>query len=214
MPKLFDTTPNSQQNVNVVAGRDSGMAFVDSKVKDPNGSQTPEDRSFSIWQNAWKTLIKMFQGNITLSGSGNVSINAAHEVHTTAHNMQTTTSNGNASYTQGPSVHIKGTIDADERAKLQQYHAYLDQITQASQDAIANTPGEKVDCPNCAQTHLADDKSDNYNIIFDYVAGIIGGAPWLQGPFEILRWLVNHIYVPLLGVFSNLGTIGNSFNKS
>lgn len=204
MPKLFDITPNSQQNVNVVAGRDSGMAFVDSKVKDPNGSQTPEDRSFSIWQNAWKTLIKMFQGNITLSGSGNVSINAAHEVHTTAHNMQTTTSNGNASYTQGPSVHIKGTIDADERAKLQQYHAYLDQITQASQDAIANTPGEKVSCPNCAQKHLADDKSDNYNIIFDYVAGIIGGAPWLQGPFEILRWLVNHIYVPLLGVFSNL----------
>ena len=121
MPNLFEANQNSQQGVHVQAGRDSGIAFVDSKVKDPSGSQTPEDRSFSVWQNAWRTLIKIFQGNITLSGSSNISINAANEVHLTAHNMQTTTSGGNASYTQGESVHIKGTVGGDEREKIKKY---------------------------------------------------------------------------------------------
>ena len=204
MPNLFEANQNSQQGVHVQAGRDSGIAFVDSKVKDPSGSQTPEDRSFSVWQNAWRTLIKIFQGNITLSGSSNISINAANEVHLTAHNMQTTTSGGNASYTQGESVHIKGTVGGDEREKIKKYNEYLNEINNAYNTAFNSTPGEDMACPNCAQKHLADDKSDNWNMILDAIRQAFSNVPWMQGPFAVLQFLITKIYVPLLGTFSNL----------
>jgi hypothetical protein len=208
MPKLFDISSNSQQNVHVAAGRDSGIAFVDSKVKDPNGSLTPEDRSFSVWQNAWSTLIKIFQGNITMSGSGNITLNAGGDIHQTTHNKQTTVSGGNASYTKGESIHIKGEISQDERAKLQQYHAYLDQMQAAYNTAFQNTPGEQIACPNCAQEHLADTKSDSWNIILDTIRQYTDGIPWTQGPFGVLKFIITKVYVALLGVVTNLGLNG------
>jgi hypothetical protein len=207
MPKLSDINSNSQQNVNIVASRDGGIAFVDSKVKDPNGSLLPEDRSFSVWQNAWKTLVKIFQGNITMSGAGNVSINST-ELHQTAHLMQTTTSGGYASYHKGESIEIKGEISADERAKIQQYQNYLNQITTASQNAVKNTKGEEVACPVCAQSQLADDKSDPWNTILDAIRQASSNIPWAQGPFAVLRFLITKIYIPLLSVKTNVGLNG------
>ncbi|NBO98655.1 MAG: hypothetical protein EBU90_00740 [Proteobacteria bacterium] len=204
MPTPIKNTENSQSSVNAIQGRTSGIQFVDNTIKDPNGSQTPDDKSYSIWQNAWTTLVKIFRGNIFLKGHGNISINAGQEVHVTAHNKQETTTGGSAFYNKGERSQINGEISEDEKKKIQEYHDHLDSITKKSQEAIKNTKAEKVVCPNCAQKHLADDKSDNWSIILDSIRKVTDNVPYLKGPFGVLRWLVTKVYVPLLGSFSNL----------
>ena len=134
-------------------------------------------------------------GNITLSGHGNVTINATNEIHTTAHRIQTTTSDGNATYNQNGKTEINGNIDSDETAKNQQYTALLNQTYNASLNAIKSTPAEKVTCPNCAQQHLVDDKSDPWNIILDRIISTFSNIPWMQGPLGVLRFAVTKIYV-------------------
>jgi hypothetical protein len=204
MPDLIKTTEQSQQTVNAIQARDSGMQFVDSKIKNSAGSQTPDDRSYSIWQNSWTTLIKIFQGNIFLKGHGNVSINAGHDVHITGHNKQETTTGGSAVFNKGEKTQINGEITDDQKKKIQEYHDHLDSITQKSQDAIKNTAAEKVVCPNCAQKHLADDKSDNWATILDSIRQATDNIPYLKGPVAVLRTIITKVYVPLLGSFSNL----------
>lgn len=204
MPTPIKNTENSQSSVNAIQGRTSGIQFVDNAIKDPNGSQTPDDKSYSVWQNAWTTLVKIFRGNIFLKGHGNISINAGQEVHVTAHNKQETTTGGSAFYNKGERSQINGEISEEEKKKIQEYHDHLDSITQKSQDAIKNTAAEKVVCPNCAQKHLVDDKSDNYAIIFKNLKKVIDNIPYLKGPFAVLRTIVKYVYVPLLGSYSNL----------
>jgi len=208
MPAPIDYTKNKEFQVHHTSGRYSGIQFVDDKQIDPNGSQTPKDRSFSIWQNSWKTFIKIFQTNIFASAGGNISLNAGEDFHVTGHNKQETTSGGSAFYNKGETTHNHGEMTDDEKAKMKEYHGYLDQITQKAQDAIKNTPGEKVDCPNCAQQHLLDDKSDQWVVILDYVRRVVDNFPYLTFPFAVLRTLIMKVYVPLLGQKSNIGLNG------
>lgn len=204
MPVPIKNTENSQSSVNAIQGRTSGIQFVDNTIKDPNGSQTPDDKSYSVWQNAWTTLVKIFRGNIFLKGHGNISINAGQEVHVTAHNKQETTTGGSAFYNKGERSQINGEVSEEEKKKIQEYHDHLDSITQKSQEAIKNTAAEKVACPNCAQIHLVDDKSDNWAIILKNIKKAISNIPYLKGPFAVLRTIINKVYVPLLGSKSNL----------
>jgi len=205
MPTPIDYTKNKQFEVHHLSGKYSGIQFVDDKEIDPNGSQTPKDRSFSYWGNAWKTFIKLFQGNIFYNAVGNLSLNAGEEVHLTAHNKQETTSGGSAFYNKGETVRNHGELTEEDKANMAQMQEYLEQIHQKSLDAIKNTKGEEVVCPNCAQQHLADDKSDNFTIIFDKLRGLLDNFPYLQGPFAVLRTIVMKVYVPLLGVKTNIG---------
>jgi len=208
MPKPIDYTKNKESQVHHTSGRYSGIQFVDNKQVDPNGSQSPKDKSFSYWGNSWNTFTKIFTGNIFSNAPGNISLNAGEEVHITAHNKQETTSGGSAVYNKGETVHNHGEMTDEDKAKMKEYQGYLDQITQKAQDAIKNTAAEKVTCPNCAQMHLIDDKSDQWVIILDYIRRIVDNFPYLTFPFAVLRTLIMKVYVPLLGQKTNLGLNG------
>ena len=202
MPAPKNTT-KTEGSVTAIQTDTGGVQVVTNKIKDFNGYGII-DKSYLLLQNSWKTFIKIFHGNIYLSGKDNISINAGQDVHITGHNIQATFSGGKGSYTKGTTVDIKGVFSEEESAKRKQLSALLDTVTKASQEAMKNTAAEKVVCANCAQTHLVDDKSDNWSIVLGEVDKRTRGIPYLQGPFAVLRWLINHVYVALLGSKTNL----------
>jgi len=51
---------------------------------------------------------------------------------------------------------------------------------------------------------LVDDKSDPWNVILDRIISTFSNIPWMQGPLGVLRFAVTKIYVPLMGVKTNL----------
>lgn len=208
MPEPIDFTQNKETSTHSINARYSGLQFVDNKEVDPNGSQTPKDRSFSYWGNSWQTFTKLFTGNIFSNAPGNISLNAGEEVHITAHNKQETTSGGSAIYNKGETVQNHGEMTDDEKAKMKEYQGHLDQITQKAQDAFNNAPHEDVKCPNCSQQHLADDKSDNWTIIFAHIQQYLGNIPYYCLGFGALEWVVKNVYCAIPGVKSNLDLNG------
>jgi len=203
MPEPIDYTKNKESQVHHTSGRYSGIQFVDDKQIDSNGSQTPKDRSFSYWGNSWKTFIKLFQGNIFYNASGNISLNAGEEVHLTAHNKQETTSGGSAVFNKGETVHNHGDMSEEQKANMKQFHDYQDQITQAAQDKWHNTQGEQVQCQNCAQQHLVDDKSDNWTTIFGSIQDTLGTLPYYCLGFGAVEWFVKNVYCAIPGIKTN-----------
>jgi hypothetical protein len=208
MAQTIRNTKDTQEQTTSINTRGTGFVFVDKLTKDPNGSQLPNDKSYSLWQNAWKSLVKMFQGNVAINAPHDILLNAGNEIHFTAHNKQETTTGGSAYYNKGQKVEIHGENNQEEDDRITKYHEHLDQINQASMDAIKNTPSEKVACPNCAQQHLVDDKSDNWAIIFDAIQSYTDMIPFLKLPLAAIEWLVMKIYVGLLGIVSNLSLSG------
>jgi hypothetical protein len=204
MPFSNETSTNAQKSTTAVQGPESGVQFVENKSVDPNGSQLLTDRCFAAIQNSWKSLVKIFQGNVFIKGHGNVSINAGHDVHVTAQNKQETTYGSNNTYNRGGGNTVKGELSKEHSKQVDEYTQHLESIDKAKMDAMKATKAEKVVCANCNQVHLVDDKSDNWSIILDEVRKKIDGMPYLQGPFSVLRWLVQKVYVALHGTKSNI----------
>jgi hypothetical protein len=205
MPPLIQNTKNTQAQTTAINSRTSSFQQVEKVDKNKFGSQLPTDRSYSLWQNAWNSLVKIFQGNVGINATNDVVINANNEMHLTAHNKQETTSGTSAHYTKGPQVNISGEMSDEASKNQKKYQEMLDQIDQKKIDAIKNTKGEMKPCPNCQQQHLVDDKSDNWAIIFDAVQQYIDGIPYLRGPWAALRWFVQKIYAGIPSVKSNNG---------
>ena len=203
MPKFIETTQNQETITHSINARYSGMQFVDSKVKNPNGSQTPDDKSFTIWQNSWGSFIRQQAGNIVGRALGNISLDAGNEAHISAHNKQEVISDMAASYVKGTVVNNHGVNTNDQKALIQEYKDHMNAIAQKSIDTIKSTPAEKTQCPNCAQQHLIDDKSDAWSVILRTVRDYIGNIPYYDLPFGIISWLIQNIYCALLGVKTN-----------
>jgi hypothetical protein len=208
MPASIENTENKQVLTNSINAVGSGIVFHDNLQKDPNGSQLPEDKSYTQWQNAYKTFIKLANGDVGITATNDIMLNAAGDIHVTAHNKQETTSGGSAVFNKGAKTNINGENNADQKALIKQHHVILDQIDLASDTAMKSAQAEKVLCPNCAQQLLVDDKSDNWSVILDEVSKLIEGIPYMQGPFAVLRFLISKVYVATLGVVSNIGLNG------
>jgi len=204
MADLRNNTENTKSASHGIASETAGIIFVDRLIKDPSGA-IPDDKSYTIWQNAWKTFTKMFKGNWAVNATEDVIINAGNEVHITSHNKQETITGGSGHYIKGTKVQVHGEKSQQETDNITQYHAYLQQIDNAAKTAIQNAQPEMTICSNCAQEHLVDDKSDNWAIIFGAIQRVVNILPFLRAPVDAIRWIVNHIYVAIPGVKSNLG---------
>jgi hypothetical protein len=203
MPKSIETTENQETITHSINARYSGIQFVDSKQKDPNGSQTPKDKSFTIWQNSWGSFIRQQAGNIIGRALGNVSLDAGDEIHISGHKKQEVITDGAAIFIKGTSVNNHGDNTDEQKALMQQYKDHMDAVSEASKKAIKSTPAEKTQCPNCAQQHLVDDKSDPWTVILRRVKDLIGNIPFYALPFKTIQWLIQNVYCALLGVKSN-----------
>lgn len=208
MSEPAKTTQNQELFTVTFASRDSGLTMVDNKIIDPNGSQTPMDKSYYSLQSD-STLIKGFNGNLFFRAAGNVSIDAQSQMHLTSHEMQTTATGGIAIANFGEETKVNGDMTDDSKSKNAEYHKHLYEITQKAQDTIKQTPAEEVPCPNCAQKRLVDDKSDNWNIILDAVKKALRNFPYWAAPFAVLSTLIKYIYVALLGQSTNLSLSQN-----
>jgi len=205
MPEPIDYTKNKEFDVHHLSARYSGIQFVDDKQVDPNGSQTPKDRSFSYWGNSWRTFIKLFHGNIFYNAHGNLSLNAGEEVHITAHNKQETTSGGSAIFNKGETVINRGDMSDEQKANMKQFHDYQDQIMKAGMDKWHSTPGEQVQCQNCAQQHIVDDKSDAWTVIFGEIYDKLGKIPYYCLGFGAYEWIIKNVYCAIPGIKTNQG---------
>jgi hypothetical protein len=208
MPKLINVSKTQEAATNHISSRYSGIQFVDDKTIDPNGSTTPQDKSYTIWQNAWNTFIKLVKGNAHINATNDVNINAVNQVTITGHNYQEVFSGTHGSYIKGEQIHNHGVLTDDQKAKINQFHDYMDGVHAAANAGFNSATPEKVECPNCAQRHLIDDKSDAYNTIFEYAWKWFGNLPFVAFPLAVLQTIINKVYVPLLGEITNLGLNG------
>lgn len=197
------TTKNSETYKDSIQGRESGIQFFFKTIKQ-KGSKLLLDKSYLLIQNSFGTLIKLFQGNIALGGSGDVNINAGHNIHMSSQNIQITSNGKFGLYNKKGKIDINGKCSDEDSAKIKQYTDLLNQIDEAAHKAFESATAEKVVCTNCAQKHLADDKSDNWTIILDAIRKATENLPYFKGPFAVLRWLITKVYVPLLASISNL----------
>jgi hypothetical protein len=203
MPDPLQISKNQETTTNSINSRYSGIQMVDSKVVDPNGSQTTDDRSFITGQNSWGTLWKMVKGNFLVRAYNNISLNASGDVHVTGHNKQETLTGDKGIYVKGKTQNLSGEQEDSHKEALSEYQTVVNEITKNSHDAMHNTQAERVACPICAQKHLVDDKSDNWATIFDYLNKICPG--YLAGPFQAFRTVMNKVYIPFLSQKNTIG---------
>ncbi len=196
------TTKDTETYKDSIQGRESGIQFFFKTIKQ-KGSKLLLDKSYLLIQNSYKTLIKIFQGNIAIGGGGDININAGHNIHMSSQDIQITSNGRFGLYNKKGKIDINGKSSDEDSAKIKEYHDLLEKINEKASKAFDEAKPEKVVCQNCIQTHLADDKSDNWSIILDSIRKAIENLPYFKGPFAVLRWLVTKVYVPLLGSFSN-----------
>jgi len=197
------TTKNTETYKDSIQGRESGVQFF-FKTINQKGSKLLFDKSYLLIQNSYKTLIKIFQGNISMNGGGDININAGHNIHMSSQDIQITSDGKFGLYNKKGKIDINGKHSDEESAKIKQYTELLEKINQAAHTAFDNTKSEKIRCTNCAQQHLVDDKSDSYAIILGSIKSVTDNFPYLKGPFAVIRWLITKVYVALLSVRSNL----------
>jgi hypothetical protein len=198
------TTKNSETYKDGIQGRESGIQFFFKTIK-AKGSKVLIDKSYLLIQNSWQSLIKLFQGNIAVGAPNDININAGNNIHMSAQNVQITSSGKLSLHNKKGKVDIQGEFSDKDSENVKKYHDYLKNINNSVRNKIKNAQPEQTVCSNCAQQHLVDDKSDNWATIFEAIERVINILPFLRGPFDAIRWFMNHIYVATPGVKSNLG---------
>jgi hypothetical protein len=196
--------PNVNSSSHGVFTETGGIKFVDRFIKDPNGS-TPDDKSYTIWQNAYKTFTKMFKGNWIVNATEDVIINAGNEVHITCHNKQETTTGGSAHYNKGTKVQIHGEMSQKDNDLVTRHNQLLQQVDKKIKEDIEKAEPEMVRCSNCAQSRLVDDKSDNWTTILNAIQRVVNNIPFLRGPFSAIKWFISKIYAVIPSTKTNLG---------
>jgi len=204
MAQLRENTDKSKTGKHVIGTEGSGIVFVDRIIKDSSGG-VPDDKSYSIWQNAYKTFTKMFKGNWIVNASEDVVINAGNEVHITCHNKQETVTGVSANYTKGTKVQVQGEMSKKDNDNVTKHTELLNQVNKNVKTAIESAEPEMVKCTNCAQKRLVDDKSDNWTTILNAIQRVVNNIPFLRGPFSAIKWLISKIYAVIPGEKTNLG---------
>jgi hypothetical protein len=204
MADSINNTENKRTGSHGFSSQTAGIQFVDRIVKDPGGA-IPDDKSYTIWQNAWKTFTKMFKGTWAVNATEDVIINAGNEVHITCHNKQEITTGGDAQYIKGTKVQIHGEKSQKESDNITKHHELLQQVDKKVKETIENTEPEMVKCSNCAQKRLVDDKSDNWVTILNAIQRTVNNIPFLRGPFSAIKFLISKIYAVIPGEKTNLG---------
>jgi hypothetical protein len=204
MAELRNNTDKAKTASHIVGTEGSGFIFVDRIIKDPNGGM-PDDKSYSIWQNAYKTFTKIIKGNWIANATEDVIINAGNDVYISCHNKQETTTGGSAHYNKGTKVQIHGEMSQKDNDLVSKHNQLLQQVNTKAKEAIQNAEPEMVRCSNCAQKRLVDDKSDNWTTILNAIQRVVNNIPFLRGPFSAIKWLISKIYAVIPGEKTNLG---------
>jgi hypothetical protein len=204
MAELRNNTDKAKTASHIVGTEGSGFIFVDRIIKDPNGGM-PDDKSYSIWQNAYKTFTKIIKGNWIANATEDVIINAGNDVYISCHNKQETTTGGSAHYNKGTKVQIHGEMSQKDNDLVSKHNQLLQQVDTKAKEAIQNAEPEMVRCSNCAQKRLVDDKSDNWTTILNAIQRVVNNIPFLRGPFSAIKWLISKIYAVIPGEKTNLG---------
>jgi hypothetical protein len=198
----------SVKRTDVISNPAGGIKIKQDEQVDVNsGSSVPDNKSQVLIQDAWGSLIRFISGNIVVRTVSDLchNIGGHHDVSVKG-NKQEVVAGKHTTYSHQDHSHLQGTQGDDEQKHAQELQKSHDRIQNARIDAIKNTKGEKVECPNCGVKHLIDDKSSLISKAFAYIRR--NCPPSFCFPFDSLERLLNTLVAPFLSQKTNIGISG------
>jgi hypothetical protein len=197
---------NGSQQSNTIA-TEAGILEMKTNIKvDEHGSLIPDDRSYVLLQDKFKSLIQFIGGTITIKAASDMCIIAGQNLFFSVKgDVQWNYGGDMHEYIQGNHTVQNGKQSKKHTEAAKQLQQTTKEIDKTKLDTIKETEGTPVPCPTCKQKFLTARAQQLSDKIFKYAEIYIPNFPF---PLRKIQKYVNMLIVPFLSTSSNASLNG------
>jgi hypothetical protein len=190
-PTLLNSLSGSQQTTSTLTEAGGLEMKTNIWFDTKNGSNLPEDNSYVLLQDKYKSLVQMIGGNLVLKSNADLYMGAMQNLFTTVGgDHQTVIQGDHHDYTKGNKTTSTGEAGPKQVEAAKKLQDATHKIDKKKIDTIKKTKGGEVECPNCASEVL----TDRGQCLIDEAIKIIRLAiPNFPYPLEVLEKILNFL---------------------
>ena len=206
MPEQTKTTQTETKQANTVSSEAGLLEFKNHVRVDEFGSLIPDDRSYVLLQDKFKSLIQFIGGTVTLKAASDMCIVAGQNLFFSVKgDVQWNYGGDKHEYIQGNHTVQYGEQTAEKTKAAQSLQKLTSGIDKTKIDTIKSTEGADMPCPVCTQKFLTDRAQQLSDKAFKIIRKYLPNFPY---PLDVIQKYINMLIVPFLTATPNASLNG------
>lgn len=206
MPHQTKTTQTETSQANTIAS-EAGIFEMKNQVRvDEFGSLIPDDRSYVLLQDKFKSLIQFIGGTVTLKAASDMCIHAGQNLFFSVRgDVQWNYGGDKHEYIQGNHTVQYGEQTEEKQKAAKKLQELTKSVDKTKMDTIENAEGADMPCPVCTQKFLTDRAQQLSDKAFKIIRKYLPNFPY---PLDVIQKYINMLIVPFLSTTSNASLNG------
>lgn len=201
MPDKTTHTDEISYDKNGLYSQAGNLEFKNNVRVDEHGSYIPDDRSYVLLQDKFRSLIQFIGGTITIKAASDILISAGQNLFfTIGGDVQWNYQGDKHEYIQGNHTVQYGQQDEEKTKAAKALQQLTKSIDKTKIDTIKSAEGADMPCPVCTQKFLTDRAQQLSDKAFKIIRKYLPNFPY---PLDVIQKYINMLVTPFLTVTPN-----------